>query len=361
MTTKEKVKQGLSSRFVLNLVIFALMALIIYTSREDIVKAWNLLWQVNLWVLFLIIPVQFLSYFAHGMMTFSYLRGRGKLEKTSSAEMGMVSLELNFMNHIVPSGGVSGATYMVWRLGKMGVSAGQATMSQLVDILLRAAFFAVGLALALFAVTITNAAPNWVVLLLAVSITTLAAVTLFAWYIMSNKRRMMSFASQLTRFVNKIVRRVTFNRKKEVLNKEHVTGFFVDIVSDFETLKDQKELLTKPAIWCVIFNITDIMLFAITFWALGSGFDPAMLFIAYVVATVIGGVIFTPGGIGGFEVVMIAILAASGMDGGVATSGVILARVILVIVTLLSGYIVYHRAIKIYGKPKTKVDLVEGS
>ena len=47
--------------------------------------------------------------------------------------MTAVALEFNFVNHVFPSAGVSGASYMVWRLGKMKVPAGQAAMSQLIN------------------------------------------------------------------------------------------------------------------------------------------------------------------------------------------------------------------------------------
>ena len=43
-----------------------------------------------------------------------------------------MALELNFVNHTLPSGGVSGISYMTWRLGKLGVSPGRAASAQVV-------------------------------------------------------------------------------------------------------------------------------------------------------------------------------------------------------------------------------------
>ena len=57
---------------------------------------------------------------------FTYLRGRGQLKKTTPLGVTAVALEYNFVNHVFPSAGVGGASYMVWRLGKLGVAAGQA-------------------------------------------------------------------------------------------------------------------------------------------------------------------------------------------------------------------------------------------
>ena len=36
-----------------------------------------------------------------------------------------ISLEINFVNHALPSGGTSGLAYLIWRLKDFNISAGQ--------------------------------------------------------------------------------------------------------------------------------------------------------------------------------------------------------------------------------------------
>ena len=44
-------------------------------------------------------------------------------------------------------------------------------------------------------------------------------------------------------------------------------------------------------------------------------------------------------------------LSHMGVNAAVATAGVVLARAILVLLTILTGYYFYHKAIAKYGKP----------
>jgi uncharacterized protein (TIRG00374 family) len=356
-------------KWALNIVTLILIGVVIYFAWSDISCLWQanpeiceqpLLVGVNYWILVLIIPIQFLSYLSNDMMIYTYLRGRGQLKHTPMSQVVAMSLELNFVNQIFPSGGLSGATYMVWRLGKLGVSAGQATMSQIIRFLLTMAVFIVFLAISLFVVTAGNATDNWIVLMSATVVTTVFFVVVFAAYLIGSRNRVISFAKWATRLGNKIVRVVSLGRvKKKVLVEADIVKFFLDIHEDAEVLKAEKRLLIKPLIWGLVFMITDVGLFAITFLAMGAAFNPAVLILAYIVAFVAGSVMITPGGVGGFELAMIAVLVSGGMVASEATAGVILARVILVILTLASGYVVYHRALRHFGRPAmdTKIKL----
>jgi uncharacterized protein (TIRG00374 family) len=170
---------------------------------------------------------------------------------------------------------------------------------------------------------------------------------------------MRNFARWLTKILNSIVRKVTFGRKPEALKPGRVEKFFFDFHNDFMVLKNDKKLLMKPIIWSFLFNVFEVLLFMVSFWALGMWVNPAVLLIAYGAATLTGVFMLTPGGAGAYEAVMIGILSASGVAAGVAFAGVILARAILIIGTLASGFVVYQHALHKYGQPNLdkKIDL----
>src|SRR5690348_7124223 len=113
--------------FTIIIIIFTLWAL-----RDELQHAWKLLSRVDVWILLLIFPLQFLSYYANGAAVFSYLKQRGQATGVKAWDMARMSLELNFVNHILPTAGVSGASYMTWRLSKLGVGSGRATLAQVV-------------------------------------------------------------------------------------------------------------------------------------------------------------------------------------------------------------------------------------
>ena len=94
----------ISFRGWLTIITLALLAIVIYFAWPEIVKAWNLTGKINLWILALLIPIQLFSYYATGGMIFSYLRSKGDLKEVSHLRMTRIALELNFVNHVLPSG-----------------------------------------------------------------------------------------------------------------------------------------------------------------------------------------------------------------------------------------------------------------
>lgn len=338
----------------LSIFTFVFIIVFLVAARQQLAEAWHLLGKVNIFILLLLIPLQFGSYYANSEMFLTYLRSRGQLKHTNGLQATSMALELNFVNHIFPSGGVSGVSYMVWRLGKLGVSAGQATMAQLMRYIVQFGTFSVLLVLALIVATIENQASNWVVVMVAVVITMLVFLVMFGSYLIGSESRMVSFSRWITRSINKIVAFITFGKVKDTLKKEKTQKFFVEFHADFMALRKEKRLLTKPIMWSFTFNIFEILLFTISFWALGASFSPAVLLIAYGAATLAAVAVLTPGGAGAYEAIMVGVLTAGGMDGGAALAGVVLTRATLIACTLLSGLVVYQRALRIYGQPKIK-------
>ena len=86
-----------------------------------------------------------------------------------------ISLELNFVNHILPSGGASGIAYMNWRMNQLGVTIARATMAQAVRYV--AGFMAaiVMLLFGLLAVTIDGSVNRWIILMSAAVIIAMMA------------------------------------------------------------------------------------------------------------------------------------------------------------------------------------------
>jgi uncharacterized protein (TIRG00374 family) len=250
---------------------------------------------------------------------------------------------------------------MIWRLRQIGVSSGQAAMAQIIRLgCILVAFMAI-LMVALLFVTADSNTSNWLVLLATTAVTAIVFVVAFAAYLVGGERRIVSFTKWISKLSNKIVQKVTFGRKKQVLSDETAVKFALELYEDFLAIKEQKKLLIKPLIWALVFTLSDMALFVVTFLALGVPFNPALIVIAVGAASLVGAVIVTPGGAGGYEATMVMILASGGMLAADATSGVILTRVILILGTLASGYIVYRRAMDKYGKPDLdkKIDILD--
>ncbi|MDB5186839.1 MAG: rane protein of unknown function [Candidatus Saccharibacteria bacterium] len=346
----------MSFRAWLSTITLVLIAVIIYFSRTELFHAWKLLEQVNIWILLLLIPGQLLVYYAGGEMMFSYLRQKKSIDNISPFGLARMSLEMNFVNHVLPSGGVSGVSYMGWRLGGYGVSPSKSTMAQVVRYSMGFAAFIALLSLAVLVVTIDGGINRWIILVSSILATGMIGVIITAMFVMSSTKRMTWFAGWTVRTANRIVRKVTFGRKKQLLKQDRVNMFFDELHKDYLALNTDKRILIKPFLWGLLFNAADVSLFLITFWALGVPVNPAPILIAYGVASVAGFFVITPGGAGAYEAIMVAFLALAGLAQGTAIAGIVLTRVILLIGTIGLGYLFYQHAIMKYGKKRPPIN-----
>ena len=342
----------MSVRAWLSIVTFVLIAVIIFFTRHELMRAFELLGQVNLWILALLLPVQLIMYFAGGEMMFSYLRSKKVISHVPPTTQAQMALEMNFVNHVLPSAGVSGVSYMTWRLSKLGVTAGRATMAQVVRFAMGFASFAFLLAIAVLIVTIDGNLNRWIILVSASLVMFMAVVTVGGVYLISNRKRIDKFATWITRTANRLVWRLTRGKKRVVLRAEQVEAFFDDMHTDFMALMKDKRMLIKPFLWGVLFTAMDVAVFWVTFWALGQPVNPAPILIAYGVATLAGFIMVTPGGAGAYEAIMVTFLAIAGVDQGAAIAGILLTRVILLMSTIGFGYLFYQHALIKYGRRK---------
>lgn len=346
----------MSFRTWVSIITVILLALVIYFGRHEILHAWHLLDQVNLWILALIVPVQLFSYYAIGGMIFSYLRSKGDLKDTSHWQMTRMALELNFVNHILPSGGAAGFSYLGWVLGRHGVKAGRATMAQIIRFVLTFIAFVLILVVAVILLALDHHI-NRLVILLSISIVVLAVAAIsLTIFVIGSRKRLTQFSLWLTRVTNTVVLRFSRGKKKNLVKAEQLESFFTELHDDYLVIKRDKRILIKPFIWGVFANIADVALLLIAFVALGTWANPAMLFVAFGISSIVSVLSVTPGGAGVYETVMIAFLASAGVAPDVAIAGTLLARVTLLLGTILFGYVFYQMTIVKYGKnPAAKI------
>ncbi len=344
----------MSIRSVISVLTFVAIVVILYASRHELLSAWELLGQVNLWILALLLPAQLISYFAVGAMIFDYLRAKGELKKTNYAQMTRLALELNFVNHVLPSGGVSGFSYFGWRLKHLGVSPARATIAQVVRFAMTYLVYLLLLAVAVLVIAADSGVNRFTMYICTVLATTIILGTLFIGYIISSYGRLHSFSWTLTKFLNNMAGRLKLSWKYRVDHRK-VQRFFEDLHRDFVELKHERGLLKRPFWWAIVFNIADISMFIIAFAALGVFVNPAMIIIAYGIAGFAGFFMFTPGGAGAYELIMVWFLTGAGAPADATIAAIILARSLLIIGTIVSGYVFYQLAIIKYGKqPNTR-------
>lgn len=338
----------------ISVITLGLLSLVVFFAWDEIVAAFDEFGGVNLWVLALIIPVQVFSYFATGEIMFTYLRSKGSIKGLNRRGATRLALEFNFVNHVFPSGGAAGMTYMAWKLSHYGVRPGRATMSQIIRYSMTFVSFILLLVVALVVLIIDHTVTRHALLISLLIVVAAVVVSIIGLYLLSSKRRLTLFAGWLTRFTNRTVTRLSRGRKPQVVEDHVILDFFTDIHDDYVQIRRDKGLLKKPFLWSIVTNLADVALLFIAFASFGVYINPAMLFIAFGLSSMAAAITITPGGAGGYEAVMIAFLATAGVAPHIAIAGTLLARVMLLIITIVSGYIFYQLTLVRHGKSPIK-------
>ena len=342
--------KDMSVRAWISWITLIVIIVILILSRHELTHAWDLLGTVNLGILTLLLPLQLLAYYAAGETMFSYLRAKQPLPSLRRVDQARMALEMNFVNHALPSAGVSGLSYMTWRLKRYGISAGRATVSQVVRFVVGFGAAIMLILLAVVVVTIDGGINRWIILVSAGIVTLMTTGTMAMIFLISNERRVTRFSAWLAHFMNNLVRRVTNGRKHGLVHQDVLLKYFKEMHHDYVSLSKDVKILIKPFLWALLFTASDALLFWVTFVALGTVVNPAPILIAYLLASVAGFIVVTPGGAGAYEAIMVAFLSVAGVASGVAIAGILLTRVIMLLTTILLGYVFYQQALLKYGK-----------
>lgn len=316
----------------------------VFLSRGEIAEAWGKLGDINLFILALLIPAQILMYFAAGQVYFSYLRAKKQIRRISTPLLMRISLEMNFVNHVIPSGGVSGLGYLAWRLRGHGVTAGQAAMMQVVRYGSVALATTVIMLISSVVLAIIGT-PFWVVAFSAGVALAMVIFVIFFVFIISSKKRIATFGRIFRYVVNSITRLVTFGKISNLLSQTTVNKFLGDLNRDYKTIMQDKKMLRAPFAWSIFYSLCDSGTFWITFFALGASVNFAPVVIAQGLASIVGTVVITPGGAGFFEASMVAYFTATGISPDVAIAATLVTRVAILLGTIVSGWGFYQLAL----------------
>jgi uncharacterized membrane protein YbhN (UPF0104 family) len=117
-------------KLILNIVTVVALLVLIVAIRDQLVATFENLAKVNAWLLLLLIPIQMVNYHAQAKLYQGLFALLGN--KIRYPFLLRASLELNFINHVFPSGGVSGISYFGVRLKNDRITGGRATLVQVI-------------------------------------------------------------------------------------------------------------------------------------------------------------------------------------------------------------------------------------
>jgi uncharacterized protein (TIRG00374 family) len=335
-------------KIIINVVtIVALLALLV-VSWPQITEGLKEIGGAKWSIIFLMIPLQVLNFFAIGKIYQTYFKNNNGHHITPWFGLKL-ALELNFVNHVFPSGGVAGFSYLGIRLKEKGIPVASTTLAQVVRFALTFVSFLLILFIGMFLLSFgSGSSGGGVALFIGLSI---AFLTLFALivaiYIFSSEKRIKAFTAFLPKLFNVVVKPIT---KKELININKIELLFSDFHKDYVLISKDWRKLKQPFIWALVVNTTEITTAYMAYIALGSPVNPGAVILAYAIASFAGLISVLPGGIGVYEALMTAVLASAGVPKALALSATLIYRIFTIIVFVPIGFVLYQLALKHNGK-----------
>ncbi len=339
-------------KLVLNAVTLVALVLVIFATRDQIAATFRDLDRVHGWALLLIIPIEALNYHAQARLYQRLFTIVGN--RLSYWFLYKASLELNFVNHVFPTGGVTGLSYFTLRMRKgEELSGAKATLVHVMKIGLYVLSFEVVLIFGVFALAVMGRANNLVILVASSVATLLLVGTAGAAYMISSKRRISGFFTVLTRALNRLIK-VVRPSYPETINIDRARQVFEDFHDNYQTIKDSSNELKAPFLYALLADITEVMAVYIVYIAYGKFVNIGAVILAYAIANFAGLISVIPGGVGIYEALMTAVLASTGVPPSVSLPVTITYRVINTLVQIPPGYFLYQRALR-RGEPVPEV------
>lgn len=331
-------------KLTLNLVTLAALVLLVYLIRDQIVDTFRNLGHVNAWALLLMIPVEALNYHAQTRLYQRLFAIVGN--RLSYKHLYKTSLELNFVNHVFPSGGVTGISYFTLRLRDGNkITSGKATLIHIMKIALYFLAFEVILIFGVLCLAAMGRASN-LVILVAGSLSTLMLVGTAGFaYIIGSKKRINSFFVALTKGLNRLIR-IVRPRYPETINISKAHKVFDDFHETYRSIKSNYQQLKIPFLYALIADSTEVLAVYVVYIAFGEWVNIGAVILAYGIANFAGLVSVLPGGVGIYEALMTTVLAATGIPPSLSLPVTVMYRVLNSAIQLPPGYYLYHRALK---------------
>ncbi len=347
--TKEKKKFKVSWRTVLTVLTLLLLIYVVYKNFDDIMEAINHLGETNILILLLLIPEQLFMYYCCGQMFFSYMAAKKDAKKISAWTLMQVSLELNFVNHAVPAGGLGGLGYITWRLKPFGATPGQSSFMYVLRYAITICANQLQTIVAIIAMLIVGGIPAtgvWVIWLTALLSVGIIACIALVVVIASGKKRIEWAADKGTKFINFIVRKVSFGHVPEFLKRATVDKYLNDIHDDLMTARQNKKILIRPILWGIVYSFLEIA----TYWIVAASMGHAEILPQIMIGEAIGSVMGAVVPYGLYELGMAGIMVTLGVPISLATTVVLMTRVIVLASTIISGYGFYQHSISKIGR-----------
>ena len=331
-------------KLILNIATIVALIAFVYFIRDQIGETLGNIQRLHWWVLIIVVLLQLWNYDAQTRMYKSLFAIVGN--KFSYRKMFRAALELNFINNVFPSGGVSGISYFGARMREgQTVTAGKATLVQLMKLLMLFMSFEILLVVGLFLLAAGDKVNNLVLVASATITTCLVIGTTLFLYVLGNKQRVTKFYELIRYLYNKVNRKLrgSHTSYRQLVRVKHLLE---ELHENFKEIKKDYRQLKWPLAHAMFANLSEMLCIYVIYLAFGESVNFGAIIVAYAVANFAGLISVLPGGVGVYEALMTSVLVTAGVPVALSLPVTVTYRVLTAAIQLPPGYIYYHMAVR---------------
>jgi uncharacterized protein (TIRG00374 family) len=335
-------------KLLLNILTIAALAILIFAVRRQLATTIDNFSNVDVAILLLIIPIEWINYHAQAKQYQGLFAIVGN--NLSYKFLFKASLELNFINNIFPSGGVSGISYFGMRMRSKDLTGGRATLVHIMKLVLLFVAFEVLLIVGLLCLALGGRVSDLVIFFAATLSTLMIVGTVAFVLIIGHERRIQATFTFITRILNWTVH-LALPKHKEIISMNMARELVEELHHNYKLIESHYKDLKAPFMWALVANVSEVGAVYIVYIAFGHWVNPGAVILAYGIANFAGLVSVLPGGVGIYEALMTAVLAATGVRAALSLPVTVMYRVVNMLIQLPPGYLYYHRTL--HGNPTT--------
>lgn len=331
-------------KLVVNLVTLVALVGLVYALRHQLVDTFKNFAHVHASLLLLLIPIELLNYHAQAKLTQGLFRVVGNKLPYKFLYRAMV--ELNFVNHVFPSGGVTGLSYFSLRLRNgEDISGAKASLIHVMKLGLTLLSFELLIVFGLISLAAMGHVSNLAILVAAVLSTLLLVGTVGFAYVVGSKQRINSFFTGATRGLNRIIR-VVRPKHPETINISNVRHIFDDFHENYREIRQHYKQLQGPFWWSLLANVTEVGAIYTVYVAFGEPVNIGAVILGYAVANFAGLVSVLPGGVGIYEALMTGVMVTAGVPVALSLPVTVMYRVVNTSIQIPPGYYLYQKTLR---------------
>lgn len=324
-------------------------AFLLVAKRQTLYETWQVLLGANIWLVLLLPIVQIINYFFVGEY---YRRMFGLFGATMSRgrAWGVVSA-MNFVNQVLPSGGLSGITYLAYGF-RASIDAGKTTLIQLGRYIYALFSYSTLAPIALLIIILQGQTHEFEGVLSRASDNSTAMAVLGAFLALVLGGFVALINQDLSHKVGRLLQRVITFVKQKVFRREKPAEleFIRNMHREFRDgigfLRSNGKKAFPPFLYMLSSAVCELIIVNIALLAVNVHVSVGVVFAAFIAANIVGVISVIPGDVGVHEATVLIVLTAFGVDEASVLSAILLYRVFNKMIFLPVGFYFYTNFLK---------------